>query len=74
MFNPTCFNSNFFRQTVLTLVAELGLLVKPTDTELQVEFVLAIRLIPLTVVVQYVCRVRTSLKRLTTGGVVKAVV
>ena len=52
MFNPTCFDSNFFRETVLTFVAELGLLVKSTDTEVQVVIVLAKLSIPLSVVVE----------------------
>ena len=52
MFNPTCFESRFFRETVLTFVAELGLLVKSTDTEVQVVIVLAKLSIPLSVVVE----------------------
>ena len=52
MSNLTCFDSNFFRETVLTFVAELGLLVKSTDTEVQVVTVLAVLSVPLSVVVE----------------------
>ena len=42
MSNPTCFVSNFFRETILSVVTQLGVFVKSTDTELQVVLVLAL--------------------------------
>ena len=46
----TC--SSFFHSTILTVVTELGLLVFSTDTELQVECVLAVRAVAPSVVVE----------------------
>ena len=52
MFNPTCVIVHSFRETILTVVTELGLFVEATNTEIQVECVLAILARAHSVVVQ----------------------
>ena len=71
MFNVTC--CRFFHVTILSVVAELGLVVRATDTELQVVVVPAILAITSGVVVQQLGFIRTFLKLLTTRVVVTEV-